>query len=496
MNDSNQNTNLCWRSVLATVALLAVGLLGGCEMDSFFDPSKTGRFEYTPTVVPILDRLDVIEAGEDTWGDTSDVTTDDLRPNDLTYRMVPGDIVTVSIYELFGAGQWTNQQRRINAGGFFRAPDLGDIMAAGLTAQEFEDSLVELYRPRFVREPRVQVNIDQGGAFTYTVYGFVATPGVFTMSNPDLRLLDALAMAGGVPLTSQRIYIVRDIPLSDDVVPGYQRNRSTGAPPDGPAARETPVDIDDLIETLDDPGAPSGGGTTPPADSGDQPIDIDDVTAPAGTTPPVDVDAVNQPGGDGSEFIYLPERDEWVRVRRGADGSTTVDPGAPAVVIERVIEIDYEKLSKGDSSQNVVVRPRDRIYVEGPESGVIYIDGEIARPGVYNLPGSPRGLTLSRLIAAAGGLGPLAVPERVDLVRMVGGDREAAIRINLAAIRQKTEPDIRLKPDDHIIVGTNFWATPLAVVRNGFRTSYGFGFLLDRNFGNDVFGAPPTNVNR
>jgi len=23
--------------------------------------------------------------------------------------------------------------------------------------------------------------------------------------------------------------------------------------------------------------------------------------------------------------------------------------------------------------------------------------------------------------------------------------------------------------------------------------TYGFGFLLDRNFGNDVFGAPPTN---
>jgi len=31
------------------------------------------------------------------------------------------------------------------------------------------------------------------------------------------------------------------------------------------------------------------------------------------------------------------------------------------------------------------------------------------------------------------------------------------------------------------------------VIRGGLRASYGFGFLLDRNFGNDVFGAPPTN---
>jgi hypothetical protein len=42
-------------------------------------------------------------------------------------------------------------------------------------------------------------------------------------------------------------------------------------------------------------------------------------------------------------------------------------------------------------------------------------------------------------------------------------------------------------------VGTSFWATPLAVIRGGFRASYGFGFLLDRNFGNDVFGAPPSD---
>ncbi|MFM7480985.1 MAG: hypothetical protein ACKO4V_07665 [Planctomycetota bacterium] len=55
------------------------------------------------------------------------------------------------------------------------------------------------------------------------------------------------------------------------------------------------------------------------------------------------------------------------------------------------------------------------------------------------------------------------------------------------------EPDIILKKDDHVIIGTNFWATPLAVFRNGLRITYGFGFLLDRNFGNDVFGAPPVN---
>ncbi len=94
---------------------------------------------------------------------------------------------------------------------------------------------------------------------------------------------------------------------------------------------------------------------------------------------------------------------------------------------------------------------------------------------------------------AAGGLSPTGIPERVDLTRMVGEAQQATIRLNLRAIAEGTQPDIFLKPDDVVNVGTTFWAKNLAVVRNGFRATYGFGFLLDRNFGNDVFGPPPTN---
>lgn len=157
--------------------------------------------------------------------------------------------------------------------------------------------------------------------------------------------------------------------------------------------------------------------------------------------------------------------------------------------VTRLLEIDYRDLISGKSILNVIVRPDDFINVVPPPTGVVYIDGEIARPGPYDLPATGQ-LTLSRLVAAAGGLGPLAIPERVDLVRRVG-DREATIRVNLAAIRERAEPDIALKSDDHVIIGTNFFAQPLAVIRNGFRMTYGFGFLVDRNWGTDIFGPPP-----
>jgi protein involved in polysaccharide export with SLBB domain len=152
--------------------------------------------------------------------------------------------------------------------------------------------------------------------------------------------------------------------------------------------------------------------------------------------------------------------------------------------------VDYGPLLRGDSSQNLVIRPGDRIYVEVPETGVVYIDGEISRRGVYNISATTE-LTLSRLVAAAGGLNGIAIPERVDLTRRVGTNREATIRLDLAAIRNHTQPDVLIKPDDVIIIGTSWVATPLAIIHSGFRVTYGFGFLLDRNFGSDVFGVPP-----
>jgi len=166
-----------------------------------------------------------------------------------------------------------------------------------------------------------------------------------------------------------------------------------------------------------------------------------------------------------------------------------IEDGALDGRVTRLLEIDYRDLIAGKSMLNVIVRPDDFINVVPPPTGVVYIDGEIARPGPYDLPATGQ-LTLSRLVAAAGGLGALAIPERVDLVRRIG-DREATIRVNLAAIRERSEPDIVLKSDDHVIIGTNFFAMPLAVIRNGFRMTYGFGFLIDRNWGTDIFGPPP-----
>ena len=44
------------------------------------------------------------------------------------------------------------------------------------------------------------------------------------------------------------------------------------------------------------------------------------------------------------------------------------------------------------------------------------------------------------------------------------------------------QPDIYLKPNDMVRVGTNAIRAVLAAFRNAFRITYGFGFLYDRNY--------------
>ena len=485
------------RSLLVVTLVVGVAHLLGCEVDSFFNPSKTGRFEPTATMIPILERLDVIEQEEDPFAAATQVTRADLLPSDLEYRLTAGDIITVEVLDLMQPGVMTVATRAIGAGGTFRLPVIGDLPAAGLTAQEFQDHLFRIIHETVVLNPVVNVMVEQGGGFTYTLYGAVGGTGMYSLRRADFRLMDALALAGGLRASTKEIYVIRQTPLSGEVEFAPGRRDLDQAPSD----REPPVDVDTLIEQMQ---RGDNNGVNPgllPQDA--QPlVDIDQLEpVRISDRPIVDVEELSTrrqpPLGDpqsGGTFIYDQERGEWVRVRSDQAGGPAQEglAGQPPLFAQRIIEIPYQKLKNGDNSYNIVIRPDDRIYVREPLQGIVYIEGEIVRPGAHQLPRDGR-LTLSRLVSAAGGPGPLAITERVDITRIVGRNLEATVRLNLGAIRQRTEPDVFLKPDDHIIIGTSWIATPLAIFRNGFRITYGFGFLLDRNFGSDVFGAPPRS---
>jgi len=512
-----------FQSFASAAALFA---LAGCEVDSYFDPSRTGYFEHTPTTMPVLARLDVIDEAGMIGRKTTPPTAEDLVPGELKYRLAPGDAVRIEIFELLAPGETEVLERIIDQTGNIPIKQLGDVVAAGLTVEEFQKE-IEAKASRIIQNPLVSVSLERGQGFQFTIYGSVQSTGVFALTRPDFRLNEAIALAGGTMSTTQRVTVIRAAPLDDTLNPIYPEPQagkggsatSGGSSSGGQTGTKPPVDIDELINQLEggakepDP-APSEGGTgaapveapkSAPGSIGDTPrtlgqdqgpaVDIDDLATPKVVEIEIIETKVQQAPSTGWTFDSTMGR--WVRgsdtASRAARAGRKAAVAADSMYATRIIEVDYQKLVLGDPNLNVVIRPGDQVYVEPPQTGFLYIDGEVNRIGVYELSNTNGRLTLSRFVSAAGGLSPTAIPDRVDLVRVVGKDREATIRVDLKAIRNRAEPDIYMQADDHVIIGTDFFALPLAVIRNGFRMTYGFGFLLDRNFGNDVFGAPPEN---
>lgn len=496
----------CLLAPLAGAAALGAGCRS--ELNTFMDPSVVGRWEYTPTTVPILERLDIIEEDEGDFVETSEVLPEDLIPEAAAYELAPGDQVRVEIFDFLTAGALSTFERVIDARGFLSLPQLGVVQVAGQSAAQTEDTIARLLKEKgiIVQDPLVTVvPLSQRDA-TFTVFGAVGQVGRYVIPKPDYRLLDALTEAGGVSPSADYVYVIRQAALTDAAQSGL------GAPAQPRDAEQPPADdgetLENLIDELTEPGdqspSPAAFAATQPA--GTEPAQPAQPERPVIDLPPDE--PTSRPAQDEPEagqWVFLDGR--WVRVRgkgqvadgglaEGAEPLVDAGPKAEDIVTQRVIKAPLAPLLQGNAAYNIVVRPGDAIRVPPPEAGLVYVTGPgAARPGVYNLPTNGR-LTLTKVIAAAGGLSAIGVPNRTDLTRMVGEDRQATIRLNLRAIFEGAEPDVFLKPDDVVNIGTAWWAQPLAVIRNGFRTSYGFGFLLDRNFGNDVFGAPPTNFNR
>jgi len=124
--------------------------------------------------------------------------------------------------------------------------------------------------------------------------------------------------------------------------------------------------------------------------------------------------------------------------------------------------------------------------------GFFYLGGHVARPGTYALQGEK--LTLTQAVVAAGEFDQLAWPTRCEIRRRLDGDREELTQWNLERIFAGQDPDLFIKPNDVIRVGTHAIAPFLATIRNSFRFTYGFGFVYDRNFADYDAFTPQSNA--
>ncbi len=441
--------------------------------NGLFDPSQTGNFE-KPIRLEIRDSVSILD---EPFGiqDSEEPTEEDLIAYYDEPRIGPGDFLRITVFELLAPSINTEQQFQVKTDGYQTFPVIGPLKVTGYTTRELELEIkAHLRDAGILEDAEVQVAVLRYESQQYSIVGGVVQPGNFPLPRPNFRLLNALAAAGGLPPQSERVIVIRD--GAKHLIGAGAAETQPSAPPPAPfgfanqPARFTMSDV-----------SPRGGTSTAPASGGERKgIDELEILEGGPSRSP-----------DMLEPVFNPETGTWEMRPNGGPSADQVWTSMPApdndafnpedtLSTVRILEIPAKALREGDPRYNVVIRPSDLIDVPIGEIGEFFMYGNVARPGAYQLTG--RRLTVKQAIASAGGFGPLAWPSRADLIRRVGKDEEQFIQIDLDAIFAGAAPDFYLRPNDIVNVGSSPVSVFLAVARNAFRLSYGFGFVYDRNF--------------
>jgi polysaccharide biosynthesis/export protein len=113
--------------------------------------------------------------------------------------------------------------------------------------------------------------------------------------------------------------------------------------------------------------------------------------------------------------------------------------------------VPYYVSNKADAALDtaVQVNPGDSLIV--PKAGIVYVLGDVARPGGYTMTNNDAQLTVLQLVARAGGTNTSAVPSHAKLIHK----KENAYveeALPLSAMQKGNRADMALLPDDIIWV--------------------------------------------
>jgi len=456
------------------------------------------------------------------------------------YVFGTGDLVRLQIFELFRDGAMFTGEYVITETGRISIPEVGVVEVEGLTEPQLEDEIRQILSPTILKDPSVAVTLVASRQRMFSISGNgIPRASRYPIPRYDFRLLDALAVAGGISqFNTSYIYVSRRLtgeeviaePIEPEfaepekliepelqkleeliepqqemleiIAPRAQRQRSS-------LSRGLVIASAEMITDKELAEMAIPEGFEPLTDGEQGRIDADGVlessAEPAGRE--TIGEPINEDEAGRIEWIF--QDGKWVPVQIGrprpAEPTVKVEPEKlPELLKERVpeelgwgelvavamqtrvIKIPADKLSAGDPRYNIVIRPGDNIHVPVDLIGEYFISGNTNRQGAVPLTGRP--ITLKMAIAAAGGLGPLAWPKRVEVTRRISKNKEETVMVDLEKIARGEQPDFFIKPLDLINVGTHPSARWRAVLRNAFRATYGFGFLYDRNFGSRPFG--------
>jgi polysaccharide export outer membrane protein len=118
-------------------------------------------------------------------------------------------------------------------------------------------------------------------------------------------------------------------------------------------------------------------------------------------------------------------------------------------------------------TDSVLVYPGDTVLI--PKAGVVYVLGDVGRPGGYPMNTNNSQMTMLQAVAMAGSTSKTALPSKVRLVRKTPTGTQD-IHVSLGAMEKGAEPDLPLQADDVIFVPFS-WMKNLALTSSSIAAS-------------------------
>ncbi len=213
--------------ILAVTVMVA---LTGCS-----DPTFVGRFRAVPVTNIILDSLGVVDEEPEQFAYARDPYPKDLLVEESEYVVQRGDMIEISILDLFMSGaEWRNRLQ-VSETGRVTVPEIGTFRVAGRTEFEIADDIRNLLSPHILKTPTVNVVVIASTEKVFSISGAVAASGRYQLIQSDFRILEAIAQAGGVPQTGiDYVYVVRKISDEDleEIESQLDAEMRTGGPQD------------------------------------------------------------------------------------------------------------------------------------------------------------------------------------------------------------------------------------------------------------------------
>lgn len=192
--------------VLSCAACTVVPGSNMSRMNSvWFDDTPEGYtatetdIRYIPINATLLANLDTATASQPTLnGDL------EQQLNDYQYRVAPGDVLTITVWEhpelTIPAGSFRTAAEggnEVKADGTVFYPYAGELQVNGLTTAEIK-ALLEKRLASVIKRPQVDVRVADFKSQKVYVSGAVRQPGVIPVTKTPLTLIDALEQLGGL----------------------------------------------------------------------------------------------------------------------------------------------------------------------------------------------------------------------------------------------------------------------------------------------------------